>query len=57
MNLYDSMWTFSGLDNDVGAPAAVTAHKEGRQKNASKKRGVCDLENNLFGFHPQMNLF
>ena len=34
------MWTFSGLDNDVGAPAAVTVAKEGRQKNASKKE-VC----------------
>ena len=34
------MWTFSGLDNDVGAPAAVTAPKEGKQKNASKKE-VC----------------
>ena len=28
---------FSGLDNDVGGPAAVTPPKEGKQKNASKK--------------------
>ena len=50
MNLYDSMWTFSGLDNDVGAPAAVTASKEGRQKNASKKEVCVILRANYLDF-------
>ena len=44
------MWTFSGLDNDVGAPAAVTASKEGRQKNASKKEVCVTLRTKYLDF-------
>ena len=41
---------FSGLDNDMGGPAAVTPPKEGKQKNASKKE-VRKLEGDISDYN------